>query len=136
MPDNLEDCMSKTPTAQQVGEAVLLLASLFGGTAVAATPPAGAKTPEATPPSSGASGTTAAESTAVEGNSQGLSVEAFTKAGIDLTKTANGGAKAGGPLAKAVLTEFKVERFGEIAPKDYDAVLAKIEEKIEAHNLS
>lgn len=113
--------MSKTPTAQQVGEAVLLLASLFnGGVAVAAPQPA------KTEPGGGGSPSTAGASTAadpkVEGNSQGLDQTAFTKLGLDFAK-ADKGVKL-----KGILAGYGVERLGEIKPEQYDEFLGKIEE--------
>lgn len=126
--------MAKTnaPTAQQIGEAVLLLASLFGGAAVVS-PPAGAATPPKDEPkttSSDASATTAAESTGAEegpvkGNSQGLDVAAFTKLGLEF---ANSNKPTSGNQLKEILKSFGQERLGAINPKDYDALLEKIEE--------
>lgn len=114
--------MSKTPTAQQVGEAVLLLASLFnGGVAVAAPQPAKTEPGGGGSPST-AGANTAADTTKVDGNSQGLDQTAFTKLGLDFAK-ADKGVKL-----KGILAGYGVERLGEIKPEQYDEFLGKIEE--------
>lgn len=114
---------------EAIGKAVVLIASLFNLGAAAAVPQSagGSKPKEPSPATPAASEPTPEAPKADDnaGNSQGLSPEAFTKIGIDF---ANSNKPTSGTQLKGILTSYGVERLSQIAAKDYDAFLEKIEE--------
>jgi hypothetical protein len=125
-----------TPDYEAIGKAVVLLASLFNsGAAVAAPSPSTTSTSASNAAeSSGAAASTPEapkdEPAGVEGNSQGMSKDDFSKFGMAFAKECGDqGAKL-----KAIWANYKqadgsdVKKLSDVQEKDYDAFIAAIEE--------
>lgn len=120
------------PTAQQVGEAVLLLASLFSGGAVATPHPVAAKAdkPKAETPTPSVSSSTPAPAKVEPVATGTLTPEGFSKLNIDYAREC----KDGGAKLKAVwasitpLSGTPAAKASDYDPSQYDEVLAAIEE--------
>lgn len=124
-----------TIEAATVDELESIVAKLKGSTPATTAPKAAAKaeTPKSdpTPPTPAASPETPAPpKDEGEGNSQGLTAEAFSKLGMAFAKECGDqGAKAKAIWAKYVKADgTPVTRFGEVQAKDYDAMIAEWEE--------